>query len=94
MSDATPKPPTHEIVVDQVFPHAPEAIWKALTTGERIARSIRMVPTRSAPVEGTHCTFRTMPAGGWEGVINCQVLEVIPNERFACAWKGGDEGNA
>jgi len=93
MSEATPKSHTQEIVVDQVFPHPPETLWQALTTGELIGRWIRMVPTGFVPVEGTHFTFRTRPAGKWDGVINCKVLEVIPRERFALAWKGGDESN-
>jgi uncharacterized protein YndB with AHSA1/START domain len=93
MSDATPKSHTQDIVVDEVFPHAPETIWKALTTGELIARWINMAPTGFAPVEGTHFTFQTTPAGAWDGVIHCQVLEVIPNARLVYAWKGGHEKN-
>jgi uncharacterized protein YndB with AHSA1/START domain len=52
-----------------------------------------MEPTGFAPVEGTHFTFKTTPAGAWDGLIRCQVLEVIPNERFVYAWTGGDDGN-
>jgi uncharacterized protein YndB with AHSA1/START domain len=81
-----------EIVVDEVFPHAPETIWKALTNGELIGRWI-MVPTGFEPVKGTHFTFQTTPGGAWDGVIHCQVLEVIPNERLSYAWKGGHEAN-
>lgn len=83
---------TQDIVVDEVFPHTPEAIWKALTSGALIGRWL-MEPTGFEPVKGTHFTFRTTPAGGWDGVIRCEVLEVIPNERFVYAWKGGDESN-
>jgi uncharacterized protein YndB with AHSA1/START domain len=92
MNDAAPKPATQDIVVDEVFPHAPETIWKALTTGELIGRWM-MPPTGFEPVEGKRFTFQTTPAGAWDGVIQCQVLEVIPNERFAYAWKGGHESN-
>ena len=38
MNDAALKSGTQDIVVDEVFPHAPETIWKTLTTGELIAR--------------------------------------------------------
>ena len=79
-------------MVDEVFPHAPETIWKALTTGELIGRWL-MAPTGFEPVTGTRFTFQTTPAGAWDGVIHCEVLEVIPNERLAYAWKGGHEGN-
>ena len=81
-----------QIVVDEVFPHAPEMIWRALTTGELIGRWL-MAPTGFEPVKGTRFTFQTKSAGAWDGVINCEVLEAIPNERIAYAWRGGDEGN-
>jgi uncharacterized protein YndB with AHSA1/START domain len=84
---------TEEIVVDEVFPHAPETIWKTLTTGELIGRWLKMAPTGFEPLQGTRFTFQTTPAGAWDGVIRCEVLEVTPNERLAYAWKGGDEGN-
>jgi uncharacterized protein YndB with AHSA1/START domain len=81
-----------DIVVDEVFPHAPETIWRTPTTGELIRRGM-MPPIGFEPVEGKHFTFQTTPAGAWAGVIRCQVLEVIPNKRFVYAWKGGHEGN-
>jgi uncharacterized protein YndB with AHSA1/START domain len=92
MNDAALKPDTHDIVVDEVFPHAPETIWKALTSGELISRWM-MEPTGFEPVQGNRFTFQTTPAGAWDGIIHCQVLEAIPNERFVYAWKGGHEGN-
>jgi uncharacterized protein YndB with AHSA1/START domain len=92
MNDAALKPRTQDIVVDEVFPHAPETIWKVLTNGELIGRWL-MTPTGFEPREGKHFTFQTTPAGEWDGAIHCQVLEVKPNERLAFAWKGGHEGN-
>ena len=92
MNDAALKSDTQDIVVDEVFPHAPETIWKTLTTGELIGRWL-MAPTGFEPVKGKHFTFQTTPGGAWDGVIHCQVLEVIPNERLVYAWKGGHEGN-
>jgi len=92
MNDAALKSGTQDIVVDEVFPHAPEAIWKTLTSGELIGRWL-MAPTGFEPVKGKHFTFQTTPAGAWDGIIHCQVLEAMPNERLAYAWKGGHEGN-
>jgi uncharacterized protein YndB with AHSA1/START domain len=92
MNDAALKSRTQDIVVDEVFPHAPETIWKTLTTGELIGRWL-MAPTGFEPVEGKHFTYQTTPAGAWDGTIHCQVLEVMPNERFSYSWKGGHEGN-
>ena len=92
MTATARKPATQDIVVDEVFPHAPETIWKALTSGALIARWM-MAPTGFAPVPGTHFTFQTTPAGLWDGVIQCEVLDVVANERFIYAWKGGHESN-
>ncbi len=93
MTEAALKSDTQDIVVDEVFPHAPETIWKALTTGELITRWLSMPVTGFEPVKGKHFTFQTTPAGAWDGFIRCQVLEVMPNERLIYAWKGGHEGN-
>lgn len=92
MNDTASKSATQDIVVDEVFPHAPETIWKTITTGALIARWL-MEPRGFAPVPGTRFTYQTRPAGAWDGTIHCEVLEVVPNERFVYAWKGGDESN-
>ena len=83
---------TRDIVVEEVFAHAPETIWKTLTTGALIGRWL-MAQTGFEPVTGKRFTFQTKPGGAWDGVIHCQVLDVIPNERFAYSWKSGHEGN-
>jgi uncharacterized protein YndB with AHSA1/START domain len=93
MNDVATKSGTQDIVVDEVFPHARETIWKALTTGALMSRWLGMTPTGFEPVKGARFTYQTTPAGAWDGVIHCQVIEVLPNERFAYAWKGGHEGN-
>ena len=92
MNDAALKIDTQEIVVEEIFPHTPETIWKALTTGELIGRWL-MPPTGFEPVVGKGFTYQTKAAGAWNGVIECEVLEVRPYERFVYAWKGGHESN-
>jgi uncharacterized protein YndB with AHSA1/START domain len=94
MNDAASKLDTQDIVVEEIFPHAPEAIWKTLTTGELINRWLLMALTGFEPVKGKHFTFQTKPAGAWDGVIHCQVLAVVPNQRLVYAWKSGHEANA
>ena len=92
MTQAALKPATQDIVVDEVFPHAPETIWKALTTGELIARWL-MEAHGFEPVVGNRFTYKTTPAGAWDGTILCEVLEVVPNQRLAYSWKGGHDAN-
>lgn len=61
MNDAALKSDTHNIVVDEVFPHQPETIWKTLTTAELMGRWL-MVPEGFEPVEGKRFTYQTTPA--------------------------------
>lgn len=83
---------TRDIVVDEIFPNSQQAIWKALTTGELMARWL-MDPTGFQPVKGTRFTYQTTAAGKWDGTIHCEVLEAVPNERLTYSWVGGDETN-
>ena len=92
MTETAMKFNTQDIVVEEVFPHAPEAIWKTLTTGELIGRWL-MPTTGFEAVKGKRFTFQTAPAGAWDGIIQCQVLEVTPNERLVYTWRSGHEGN-
>jgi len=92
MTDTTLDASTKDIVVDEIFPHSTDSIWKALTSGDLMKRWI-MPPSGFEPVAGCRFTFQTTPAGAWDGVIHCRVLEVRQNERFAYSWSGGHEDN-
>jgi uncharacterized protein YndB with AHSA1/START domain len=93
MSDAAIMADSHEIVVDEVFPHTLDVVWKTLTRPGMMGRWLKMEPTGFAPAAGTRFTYQTTPAGEWDGVIHCQVLEATPNERLVYSWRGGHEGN-
>jgi uncharacterized protein YndB with AHSA1/START domain len=93
MTDAATSAGAREIVVDEVFPHTLDVVWKTLTTPAMMGRWLKIPAAGFEPTVGTHFTYQTTPAGGWDGVIHCQVLEVIPRRRLAYAWKGGHESN-
>lgn len=93
MNSAALKSEPQAIVVDEVFPHAPETIWKTLTTGELMARWLGMAPTGFEPVKGKRFTYQTTPGGAWDGIIHCEVLEATPNERLVYTWKSGHAEN-
>jgi uncharacterized protein YndB with AHSA1/START domain len=92
MNPEDPACAVQAIMVDEVFPHAPEVVWKALTSGELMGRWL-MAPSGFAPVVGNRFTFQTKPAGEWDGIIHCEVLEALENQRLSYAWKGGHESN-
>lgn len=93
MSDAAIMADSQQIVVDEVFPHTLDVVWKTLTLPGMMDRWIRMEPVGFKATVGTRFTYQTTPAGEWDGVIHCEVLEVAPLERLSYSWKGGHEGN-
>src|SRR3981189_953858 len=78
---------TRDIVVEDVIPQPPEKVWKALRTADLISRWL--VPNDFEPVVGKRFTFKTRPIGEWDGVVQCEVLEVVANHRLGFSWKGG-----
>lgn len=93
MNDAAIMTGSQQILVDEVFPHTLDVVWKTLTTPELMSRWLHMEPAGFSPTVGTRFTYQTTPAGKWDGVIHCQVLDATPNQRLAYSWKGGHEGN-
>lgn len=93
MTDTAIATDVHQIIVDEIFPHAPEVVWNTLTTPELMGRWLNMQPVGFEAVEGARFTYQTSPAGEWDGVIRCQVLDVAPHERLAYSWQGGHEEN-
>jgi uncharacterized protein YndB with AHSA1/START domain len=93
MTQAAMKTATQDIVVEDVFPHTPETIWKTLTTGDLIGRWLMMKPTGFEPVKGVRFTFQTTRAGVWDGVIHCEVLEVTRDKSLVYSWQGGHASN-
>jgi uncharacterized protein YndB with AHSA1/START domain len=84
---------TRDIVIDELLPHTPELVWKMLTTPEMIGRWLKMPLAGFAAVAGNRFTYRTTPAGEWDGVIHCEVIEAVPGKRLAYSWRGGHESN-
>ena len=93
MNDPAAEILTQDIVIDEVFPHAPSVIWQALASGELINRWL-MPQTGFEPKLGCSFSFQTPPTDDWDGVIRCQIVEIIPGERLAFSWKSGTETKA
>ena len=78
---------TRDIVVEEILPHAPSAVWQALTRSDLIVRWL--MPNDFEPVVGRKFNFRRAPMGDWDGVVACEVLEVVAERRLVYSWKGG-----
>lgn len=91
MNASSPASP-RAIVVEDVLPHPPELIWKALT--ERAYLDRWLMQNDFQPVVGHKFTFRAQPMGDWDGVVHCEVLECDPPRRLVYTWVGGSSANA
>lgn len=81
---------TRSVVVERVFPHPPAKVWRALTERDLLARW--MMPNDFEPVVGRSFSFRTDPVAHWDGVVNCEVLEIEPRQRLVLRWGVGAPG--
>src|ERR1041385_7634098 len=78
------------IVIEREMPHSPEKIWRALTEGPLIEEWL--MKNEFQPVVGHKFNLRTQPMAHWNGVTDCEVLVVEPNERLSYTWNSsGDE---
>jgi uncharacterized protein YndB with AHSA1/START domain len=69
--------------------HSPETVWEYLTTPHLIAQWL--MPNDFKPIAGHKFQFRTNPRikAGFDGIVYCEVLEVIPHKKLSYSWKGG-----
>jgi uncharacterized protein YndB with AHSA1/START domain len=72
---------------EREYPYSPEQIWRALTDSKAIAEWL--MDNDFQPVVGRKFQFHTKPAPGFDGVVNCEVLEVESPRRLVYSWQGG-----
>jgi uncharacterized protein YndB with AHSA1/START domain len=87
----TIEPTVRAITMDEVVPHAPETVWKVLTTSELIARWL--MQNDFTPGLGKRFTLRATPMGDWDGTVRCQIITWNPPRELAYSWVGGSTGN-
>jgi len=71
---------TRSVVIEREFGHPPEKIWRALTQPHLL--EAWLMKNDFAPVVG----HRFNLSGDWGGVLDCEVLEVEPNQTLAYTW--------
>ena len=65
--------------------HPPEKVWRALTDPALLAEWL--LPVIGLELEpGALFTFRTQPYPGWDGVVNCRMLEIEPQRKLSYTW--------
>jgi uncharacterized protein YndB with AHSA1/START domain len=81
---------TKDIVVERTMPHPPAKVWRALTQALLIAEWL--MQNDFQPVVGHRFNFRAKPIPGmWNGVTDCEVLEVDAPRRLVYSWNASGE---
>jgi uncharacterized protein YndB with AHSA1/START domain len=76
-----------QIVCEYALAAPPAQVWRALTDPELLA--VWLMKNDIAPVAGHKFSFRSKPIGDWNGIVDCEVLEVVPESRLVYTWNGG-----
>jgi uncharacterized protein YndB with AHSA1/START domain len=76
-----------DLVIEVQYPAAPHLVWRAITE-PALLREWLMDNNFHAEA-GARCEFRMPPKPGFNGVVQCEVLEVDPPRRLVYTWDGG-----
>ncbi|SRR5579883_2855103 len=77
------------IRVEYRFDDPPSLVWRTLTEPDLLARWL--MPNDIRAEVGATFTFRGEPTPWWEGIVYCEVLEVVRHERLVYRWRGAPQ---
>ncbi len=69
------------------YPHPIDRVWAAISDSRAIASWLMV--NDFAPEVGHRFQFRDKPQPGWDGIVNCEVLEVEAPTLLRYSWVGG-----
>jgi len=88
--DKTDRSQTDAIAFEIELGHPPAKVWRALTDPTLLAEWL--LPAIGFTLEqGVAFTFKTQPHPGWDGTVNCRVLEFDEHKKLSYAWVVGEE---
>ena len=70
------------------FNQTPEEVWEYLTKPELIEQWLMKTDFKPVLGQKFQFTFTVKPGSKYEGVVNCEVLEIIPCSRLSYTWDG------
>lgn len=87
--DKTAPAQTDSIAFELELQHGPQKVWRALT--DPVLLSEWLLPVLELELEpGSAFTFKTQPHPGWDGSVNCRILEIEAHKKLSYAWVVGD----
>lgn len=71
--------------------HGPAKVWRALTEPSLLAEWL--LPAIDFKLEpGTAFAFKTQPYPGWDGTVDCQMIEIEAQRKLSYTWVVGGMG--
>jgi uncharacterized protein YndB with AHSA1/START domain len=87
-TDTTARSQTESISFEFDLRHSPEKVWRALVDPVLLAEWL--LPVIDLELEpGAAFTFRTQPHPGWDGIVNCRMIEIDAQKKLSYAWVVG-----
>ena len=85
-----------EIRIVRDYPQPPEKVWRALTDPALIplwtSTGAGGRPEGFVPVAGTKFRFVAKPKPGWNGIVDCEVIEADEPWLLRYSWADGNGG--
>ena len=83
--DTTAPAQTDSISFEFDLHHSPKKVWRALTDPTLLAEWL--LPAINFKLEpGAAFMFKTQPHPGWDGTVQCRILEIDEPRRISYAW--------
>ncbi len=87
--DNTARSQTESISFEFDLHHSPEKVWRALTDPALLAEWL--LPVVDLKLEpGAAFKLKTQPYPGWDGTVNCRILEIEAHRKLSYTWVVGD----
>jgi uncharacterized protein YndB with AHSA1/START domain len=77
------------LVIERVMPHPVERVWRALTQASFIEEWL--MTNDFKPEVGHKFNFQAEPNKHWNGVTDCEVLEIEPHKLLSYTWNSSGE---
>lgn len=91
VTDTTAASQTDTISFDFDLNHAPAKVWRALTQPELLSEWL--LPAIGFTLEaGAAFKLQTQPFPGWDGIVDCQLLEIEAHRKLSYTWSVGGMG--
>jgi uncharacterized protein YndB with AHSA1/START domain len=84
-TDKTARSQAESISFEFDLHHVPEKVWRALT--DPVLLGEWLLPVLDLKLEpGAAFTFKAQPQPGWNGIVNCRLLEIEAQRRLSYTW--------